>query len=51
MCVFNSIKFIKKKNKLGLKTKKKKVSTNPNQMKLISIKNINELNQYIGEVE
>ena len=28
-------KYIKKKNKLGFKTKKKKVSTNPNQMKLI----------------
>ena len=28
-------KFIKKKNKLGFKTKKKKVSIDPNQMKLI----------------
>ena len=28
-------KYIKIKNKLGFKTKKKKVSTNPNQMKLI----------------
>ena len=28
-------KFIKKKNKLGFKTKKKKASINPNQMKLI----------------
>ena len=28
-------KFIKKKNKLGFKTKKKKTSINPNQMKLI----------------
>ena len=28
-------KFVKKKNKLGFKNKKKKVSINPNQMKLI----------------
>ena len=28
-------KYIKKKNKLGFKSKKKKVSINPNQMKLI----------------